>query len=87
MTDLRAACIHGRYEDCDHEIVAPVVGHPEKAQLVPCPGGRAVTLDYEAANEALTHFEHYTKGLATYPFGDREAAKAIVDVALLVTDE
>ena len=45
MSDLRAACIHGRYELHRHHLL----------KLLPevCPGGREVTIDYEAAAKEL----------------------------------
>ncbi len=51
---LREPCDHGRYESCDELItngvpISPAgVKHPVFSWK-PCPGGREVTIDYEAA--------------------------------------
>ena len=38
MNDLRAACIHGRYDQHDID---------DNWKWVECPGGRDITIDYE----------------------------------------
>ncbi len=38
MSDLRAPCEHGRYEDCGIDLEPPGFLHP-------CPGGREITPD------------------------------------------
>ena len=45
LRDHSKPCEHGR--ETSHDVPMPVVGHPEKVQLVPCPGGREVTLTEE----------------------------------------
>lgn len=49
MNDLRVACVHGRYDVHD---IKPTWEHPHKPNPYEnnrCPGGRQVTIDYEAA--------------------------------------
>ena len=46
MTDLRAACIHGRYDSHDD-------ANDDGSGWIGCPGGREVTIDYEAAEAEL----------------------------------
>ena len=51
---LREACDHGRYESCDELITNGVPISPDGVKhpvfsWKPCPGGREVTIDYEAA--------------------------------------
>ena len=53
MRDLRTPCIHGRYEA--HQFAATYAEEPE-----PCPGGREVTIDYEAlVNKAAIKLEQF----------------------------
>ena len=54
MSDLplRAACIHGRYDDHWWPVIFPlqvVYTYTEGVEL--CPGGRDIPIDYEAAVE------------------------------------
>lgn len=56
MTDLRAACIHGRYDQL-HSISDGTVGGGTE----PCPGGLEITIDYEAAAR-WTHAEMVRRG-------------------------
>lgn len=82
MSGLRAACIHGRYEDCpavfdDKEV--PGLTHP-------CPGGRGVAIDYEAAGREWVATISYDQ---QYEWDDPQAVeivKGIVD-ALLIQGE
>ena len=65
---LRDQCEHGRYDDHSTRIAY---------KWERCPGGREVTIDYEAAaNELWKSFKEQADTL--------EAAKSIVDAALEV---
>jgi len=72
MTDLRVACIHGRYES--HQLHAPGWPEPES-----CPGGRQVTIDYEAAEQAL---RAWMKDKASTDYKRQDAARLIVAAAI-----
>ena len=68
LRDHSEPCQHGR-ETC-HDVAMAVVGHPEKVQLVPCPGGREVTIDHEVAQ-----VDDMMSDLRLFRFGDELAAK------------
>ena len=56
---LREACDHGRYESCDELITNGVPISPDGVKhpvfsWKPCPGGREVTINYEAAGRYLS---------------------------------
>ena len=75
LRDHSKPCEHGR--ETSHDVPMPVVGHPEKVQLVPCPGGREVTIDYEAAQRMLDIIDQLVPPLRT-----ADDARPIVDAAL-----
>ena len=87
MTDLRASCIHGRYDEHWEWETTPGEdgGHKE-----PCPGGRDITIDYEPVARKM--YERSTVGFppnwdeADQTFWFYEAALA-VDAAIGDTDE
>lgn len=50
MTNLRAACVHGQYDVHNTRVID---GYGASVPGQPCPGGREVTIDYEAAADQL----------------------------------
>ena len=73
MSDLRAACIHGRYEPHRAPHPNPGWSHPDIDTSVPCPGGREVTIDYEAA---------YQQYADEYGLKNHEQVRRIIDAAI-----
>ena len=60
MSDLRdhtQPCKHGNKSHCNGSAVTSDVG-PDNEFLVACPGGRDITIDYEAAIELARTFRN-----------------------------
>ena len=81
---LRAACIHGRYER--HE-VEPNVGVFYDDRSAPCPGGREVTINREAAARQLAEaLQRWGIRLSDETFQIDKWADSVVDAALGESD-
>ena len=74
MSDLRAACEHGRYEK--HAVKLPGSSDCIGTTIVRCPGGREVTIDYEAARRKARDILLNDASLLADPY------PAIVDAAI-----